>query len=777
VIHTTDSFARASNHYDVGQFDRAESLLRQLIAEDANHASALHLLGVVVYQTDQPAAALGHLQKAADLDPDNAVFQNSLGAAYQQLGQHDEAAACHRRALELRPGDSAALNNLGITLMAQGQTDEAVAAFRRVLERDPGDAACLCNLAAALAAQRQYDEAIALYQQALQQCPNLAQAHNNLGNAHKAKGQLDAAQACYHRAIQLKPRFAQAYHNLGNLLLSRERPDQAMRAFQQALQLSPSDAHIIKDLARAFLMLGRPEEAAKHCRDALRLRPDDPEVWNDLGNARYAKGDLDDAIDHYRQAIDRAPDWPMPRYNLGLALQGQGRLAEARECFLKALDLKPDDHVARSTYIGSLYYDPEVDSARLLAEHQKWAERHARFDIVPPPHDNDPDPERPLRVGYVSPDFRAHAVAYFVEPILAHHNPEQVESFCYAQVNAPDASTAKLRRLARHWRHTAGWSEDDLAALIRRDRIDILVDLTGHTAHNRLLTFARKPAPVQVSYLGYPGTTGMTALDYRLVDDVTDPPGETSHSSEELIRLPGTFCCYAPPEAPLKISLPARRDGVLTFGSLHKLEKLNHQVVDLWSQILKDVPAARLLLCRNTLHDRTAAYWSAQFGQRGIDPARVVLRRVEPIGMGHLANYDDIDIALDPFPWNGHTTACEAMWVGVPVIALRGSRHSARMVASVLTCLGLTDLIAETPDDYRRLAAAVADDEARRVCLRETLRTRMLGSSLCDGAAFTRGLEGAYRQVWQRWCEQSQRRPRPPDRTNCYFVAGLAHFT
>jgi predicted O-linked N-acetylglucosamine transferase (SPINDLY family) len=283
------------------------------------------------------------------------------------------------------------------------------------------------------------------------------------------------------------------------------------------------------------------------------------------------------------------------------------------------------------------------------------------------------------------------------------------------------------------------------------------VDLAGHTSGNRLLAFARRPAPVQVSYLGYPGTTGLRAIGYRLVDAVTDPPEEVSCHSEELVRLPGTFCCYAPPaRVPLATDLPSRRLGAVTFGSLHKLDKLNDRVVDLWCQVLQDVHGARLLLGRNTLHGPTAGYWREQFMRRGIPAERVVVRRIEPFGMQHLRAYDEVDVLLDTFPWCGHTTACEALGMGVPVVTLRGDRHAGRMTASVLTGLGLTELIADSCEEYRRIAAQLARDVPRRAVLRGSLRGRMLASPLCDGAGFARNLESAYRQMWRRWCERQR---------------------
>jgi predicted O-linked N-acetylglucosamine transferase (SPINDLY family) len=300
-------------------------------------------------------------------------------------------------------------------------------------------------------------------------------------------------------------------------------------------------------------------------------------------------------------------------------------------------------------------------------------------------------------------------VAGFLEPLLAHHDRRQVEAVCYADVAMPDATTARLRSLAHGWGDTTGLTDEALAGLICADAIDVLVDLVGHTAGNRLRVFARPPAPVQVSYLGYPATTGVPAIGYRLGDAITDPADEPTWTTEEVFRLPGVFCCYAPPhEATPPTELPARRIGAIMFGALHKLEKLNDRVLDLWCSLLKEVPSDRLLLCRNTLRGQTAAALVGRFQQRGIPEKRLALRHVEPVGMQHLRVYDDIDVTLDPFPWNGHTTACEALWMGVPVVALRGRTHAGRMSASVLTALGLRDLVADTrrsisawPPDWR----------------------------------------------------------------------------
>jgi predicted O-linked N-acetylglucosamine transferase (SPINDLY family) len=342
-----------------------------------------------------------------------------------------------------------------------------------------------------------------------------------------------------------------------------------------------------------------------------------------------------------------------------------------------------------------------------------------------------------------------------MEPILAHHNRRQIESYCYADVASPDTMTQHLQSKAHQWRQTVNMPHEVLFSGIRQDKIDILVDLAGHMGNNRLQIFARKPAPIQLSYLGYPATTGLAAMDYRIVDAVTDPPGEPSCHTEELVRLPDVFCCYlGPPHLTLESSPPSQRAKTITFGSLHKLEKVNDQVVELWCQILKDLPTARLLLGRDTLQGKTTERLLARFSARGIDPSRIVLRQANSFSFQHMQLYDEMDVSLDTFPWSGHTTACESLWMGVPVVTLRGKRFAGRMVASVLTCLGLTDLIAETPEEYRRLAVKLANDLPRLAYLRGRLRGMMVQSPLCDGAAFAKKIEDAYRWMWRRWCEK-----------------------
>ncbi|MDR3638897.1 MAG: O-linked N-acetylglucosamine transferase, SPINDLY family protein, partial [Isosphaeraceae bacterium] len=339
------------------------------------------------------------------------------------------------------------------------------------------------------------------------------------------------------------------------------------------------------------------------------------------------------------------------------------------------------------------------------------------------------------------------------EPILTHHDRARVEPFCYAEVPAADSTTARLHALAAGWRSTVGLTDAQVAEQVRRDRIDILVDLAGHTSGHRLGVFARKPAPVQVTYLGYPNTTGLEEIDYLLTDAVVDPPGEPEWSTEEPYRLPGVFCCYAPPrDAPAVGPPPSAHPGDVAFGSLHKLSKLNGAVLDLWCDLLDAIPSARLLLFRNNLSGTRRDEVRRHFLDRGIASDRVELRHEVGAG-GYLTVYHHIDVSLDVFPWCGHTTACESLWMGVPVITLLGNRHAGRMTASVLMSLGLDDWVARTTADYVAIARHAAESPERLGRLRGELRGRMEQSPLCDGRGWTAGLEDAYRTLWRRWCE------------------------
>jgi protein O-GlcNAc transferase len=579
-----------------------------------------------------------------------------------------------------------------------------------------------------------------------------AETQNERGKTFRTAGKLAEALACFQEALRLWPDYAEACTNAGVALVALGKAEQALEYFHKAVLLKPDDPAGYNNLGTTLLMLERLDEAEAYFDQALRLRPDYLKARGGRSIIFIARRQVDEAIASFREVIRLEPNWGDAHENLATALTLAGRIEESIASYQQAMRLQPEHARAHSGLLLTLQCLPQLNASHLLAEHQLWARRHAGIAAEAPPV-SDRHPDRRLRIGYVTGDLRDHPIAPFIEPILAAHDRQAVEVYCYADVPAPDQSTERLRRHADVWRSLFGMSDAATAHLVRADRIDILVDLAGHSSHPRLRAFAHRPAPVQATYLGYPGTTGLSAIDYRITDSVTDPPGEPEVHSERLIRLPGCFCCYSPPEsAPPVNPSPALATGRVTFGSLHSLAKLNDQVLNLWCELLRAVPSARLLLARDTLSGQTKETLARRFLDRGIAPERLEMRRVWGAPGNHQRHYADIDISLDTFPLSAHTTACESLWMGAPIVTLYGDRHASRMTASILTAVDLAELVARTPTEYVEQAVRLAAEPETLSTLRAGLRDHVRRSPLCDGPTFTRALEQLYRQMWKDCC-------------------------
>jgi len=739
-----------------GELNEAVGAYRAAIANKPDYAKAHYNLGLALREQGKRDEAVEAWRQTVMLDPNMAEAHSDLGVALQELGRFDEAVAAYRQAIRIKPDYDRAHHNLGIALKEQGKIDEAIAAWRQAIGMRPRSAEALSDLGHALMLEGRLDEAVDACRQALRINPDHAEAHCNLGNALRDQDKLDDAIAAYREAIRINPTVAEFHSNLGVALAERGRLAEAVAAHREAISQKPDYAVGHSNLGVGLQEQGKFDEAVTAYRKAISLKPQFAEAHSNLGNALCQSGRLDAAVAACREAIGIKPDYAEAQSNLGVALQYQGKLDEAAAAYRKAIDIKPEHSKTLSNLLFCLNYDETASNAELFAAHREWQERYGNGAVRFASHDNARDPQRRLRIGYVSPDFRVHSVAYFLEPLLAAHDRQAVEVFCYADVSQPDGLTAHLRQLAEHWLVSVGLSDDELAERIRSDGIDILVDLAGHTADNRLRLFARKPAPVEVSWLGYPNTTGLTAIDYRLVDAVTDPPGDSdAWASERLFRLEGGFLCYGGfedlPDAKPPPSLTSSR---VTFGSFNNPAKLSSATMDAWGRLLSAVPDARLLLKGKALTDRaTRALYQSRLIERGVPAERLQLIPALPNPISHLAAYELVDVALDPFPYNGTTTTCEALWMGVPVVTLRGDRHAGRVGASLLTQIGVTDLIAGSVDEYTAIAAALARDPARLAALRQSLRARMKASPLCDSRAFARKMEAAYRTMWRRWCE------------------------
>jgi predicted O-linked N-acetylglucosamine transferase (SPINDLY family) len=743
----------AIQHHRAGQLREAETIYRQILAADPNHLDAWHLLGLIACQVGKYEAGVECIKRALVLRPEWAEAHFNLGNAWKDQGKLDESIACYQRALQLKPDYAEAHNNLGLSWRDQGDVDRAVACYQRALQLKPDYAEAHNNLGNVLNLQGKLEEATACYQRALELKPGYAEAHNNLGNVFKGQGKFEEAAACFQKALEWNPGSPEAHNNLGNVFMDQGKPGDAAACYQQALRLRPDYAEAHNNLGNVFQDQGELDKAAACYERALQLKPDYALAQYNLGLVSHDRGNLDEAVACYRQALKLDPAYAEAHNNLGNALKDQGILDEAVASFRRAIELKPDDPTAHSNLLYTLLFFPGYDARAIFEEHRLWNRRFAEpLARLIEPHRNDRTSHRRLRIGYVSPDFRDHAQSFFMAPLLAAHDHERFEIFCYADVARPDEITARLRSLAGVWRDIAGLSDDQVAGLVRQDRIDILVDLTMHMARNRLLVFARKPAPVQVSWLAYPGTTGLSTIDYRLTDPYIDPPGLHDRDySEESIRLADTFWCYDPLAGePAVSALPAMENGSITFGCLNNFCKVNDSVLKRWTQVLKGAPGSRLLLLapEGSVRQRTLDLLERE----GVERDRVALVDRQPRPQ-YLEIYQRIDIGLDTFPYNGHTTSLDAFWMGVPVVTLMGPTPVARAGLSLLTNLGLSELVATTPEQFVSIAFALAGDVPRLCELRATLRDRLRASLLMDAPRFARMVEAAYREMWRRWCE------------------------
>ncbi len=602
--------------------------------------------------------------------------------------------------------------------------------------------------------QGKYEEAETSYQRAIELNSRYTEAHYNLSMVYHVQGKLEMAIIGYKKVLSYKHDFPEAHYSLGNAFYSQGNFIEAIASYKQVLVFKPDNAEAHSKLGIAYHAQGKLEEAIQCYRRALSLVPNFAQASNNMGCALCVQGELEEAVTNFRHALKVKPDFAEAYCNLGNALRDQGKLEEAIVSYRHALTLKPDYANDYSNLLLTLNYSTDYDSKSIFEEHLAWAEKYTLNSDNNHDFTNNKEPKKRLRIGYISPDFRSHSIAYFLEPILAHHDKEHFEIFCYSAVMSPDETTIRIKAMAHQWKSVIGLSMNQIISQIRTDGIDILIDLVGHTGKNYLLAFAHKLAPVQVSYLGYPNTTGLSAMDYRLTDGYADPPSITDKwYTEQLIRLEPAAWSFRPYGSPPPLSdLPAHNKGFITFGSFNNFPKLNRKVYNLWGKILLNVADSKLVLKTKSLGNaavRKQVYDSIT--TMGISRERIILLSHEPSYHRHLGRYHEIDIALDPFPYNGTTTTCEALYMGVPVITLEGKVHRSRVGVSLLNQVGLQHLIAENEEEYVAIACSLTSDLDELAELRKSLRFRMEKSPLMDEVGFTRGLENAYREMWKKW--------------------------
>jgi predicted O-linked N-acetylglucosamine transferase (SPINDLY family) len=679
----------------------------------------------------------------------------ALALEHHQAGRLADAEALYRQILAAQPAHFDALQNMGVLACQVGRQDVAVDWLRRAIAVQPANAAAHSNLGEACRELGRLDEAEAHYRRALEMNPDYPEAHNNLGNVLCEKDRTEEAIAACRRALALRPDFSDAHNNLGIALMQRGALEEAIASCRRALELQPAFADASVNLGTALCKAGRFEEAASAYREALRMRPAHADAYNNLSIALFNLGQLDESAAAIGRALEIQPDFAEAYGNLSASLLRQGLVDESVAASRRSLELCPDHALTRSGLIYALHLHPDADPATIAREQQQWDKIIAApLKSFFRPHDNHPDPDRKLRIGYVSPDFRAHAVGLNVLPLLRRHDAREFEVICYSEVVRTDGLTEESRRLASQWRNTLGLADDTVARMIRQDEVDILVDLAQHTGSNRLPVFARRPAPVQLSFAGYPDGTGLEAIPHRISDRWIESCDGDDTSSFPPSLIP-SFWCYEPRYPEIAVSeMPAAKTACVTFGSLNNFAKTNEPLLQMWAQVLREVAHARLvILAPNGSHrERVLAFMR----QAKIDPTRIEFVVPCPY-KEYLETYQRIDVALDTFPYNGHTTSLDASWMGVPVVSLAGQTNVSRGGRSILTNLGLPELIAGSPDEYVHIASQLAGDLPRLAALHGTLRSRMEASVLMNAALFTRSIEEAYRRLWRSWCATRSR--------------------
>jgi protein O-GlcNAc transferase len=674
----------ALTHHRAGRLDEAEAIYRRIIAADPPdpaHSDALHLLGVLLGQRGKHADAIAYIDQAIARSPQAALFHNSLGNALRDADQLADAIAAYEHALRLNPDSGEAWSNLGNALREADRLDESLHA----------------------------------HTQAVRLLPQSAEAQNNLGITLRKRGELPSAIAAFEQAIAIRPEYPEALNNLGS----------ARRA------------------------VGNVDGALEVLLRAARLKRDSAEIFSNLGNVLKDKGRLDEAIAAHLHAVELNPRYASAHTNLAISLFETGRLDQSLQAHAQAIALMPADPQLASNRLYTLTFLPNITPQQLRAEHEAWGNQFADPLTPQPPAPRrraaaglpaKGKPQERLRIAYVSPDFRLHPVGRFMLPLLSHHNKAKFEIFAYANVRRPDALTAELRKHCEHWQDTVPMSDAALADQIRNDRIDILVDLTQHMADSRLLVFARRPAPIQVTYLGTLGTTGLTAIDYRFSDSHLDPPnGSNDAYTERTFRIPGCYWCYpALTEAPAIQPLPP---GPITFGCLNNFCKISDAALHLWATILAASDDSRLLVHAHPGVHRQRVL--DIFTAAGIAAERIAFTPLASME-NYFATYHRIHIALDPFPYAGGTTTCDALWMGVPVVTLRGYTAQGRAGVSLLNAVGHPEWIADSPEDYATIAIALATKLPRLAEIRHTLREQTRISPLCDAPLFARQIEDAF---------------------------------
>ncbi|MEO8883448.1 MAG: tetratricopeptide repeat protein [Devosia sp.] len=710
--------------HQAGRLEEASAIYRRVLAADPSHAEANHLLGLVLHQSGRQDEAAELIGKAVRQMPFNATYHANLGVVFKSQNRLGEAAQSYERSLKIDPKQGQVQSNLGVALLGLGRVEDAIAAQR---------------------------QAIALL-------PQHAGAHHHLANALATAERLEEARISAERAVVLQPGNPDLHYALGRILMAQEKLKEAAGSLGRAVQIRP-DSMACADLGKVLMGLKQPKEAAAAYEAAIATDPKNASLHFALGKAFTEVSDWRRAADSFRKATELRPEDATAFTSLGGALLSGGLMEEGEAALRTAVGLDGGDIEALSSLLFASNYHAGLPVKTITADARAFGEAVAHKVTPRRHHANVAVADKKLKVGLVSGDLRASAVSRFLISLLPEIDAARLELFAYSLANQDDAITEKLRRSIPHWRPATYMNHDELQTAILDDEIDVLIDLLGHTGIMRLPVFAGKPAPVTATWLGYSGTTGILNMDYIIADRHVAPPGAEDQFVETIWPMPDSYLCFTPPEAaPDVASLPALDVGHVTFGSFNNVNKLSQTTLALWARILEAVPTSRLVLKYGGLErPEVAGRILETLATAGADVTRVELLGAVDTSKGHFQTYNRLDIGLDPFPYNGTTTTCEALWMGVPVLTLSGDRFIARVGESLLNSAGLLEWVAADEDEYVAKAVAMASDLPRLAALRAALRPQMAASPLCDAPRFARNFETALRGMWVRWCESQAR--------------------
>jgi predicted O-linked N-acetylglucosamine transferase (SPINDLY family) len=766
----------------------ATACYERAVALDARSVDALTSLGYALKESGELARAQQHLARACDLDPKSFDATYLLGQVLNELRLFETAVVALEKALTLRPESEPLYAELcqanfnagavdkaltvindgiqkypanplfhlyaGNLLLEAGDAGQALVCYRKCEDINPDDPTVQVNLAMAFLARNEPHLAMDYASRAMASSPMSPDAHNCLGACHEAAGSLEIALSHFTKALSIDSSHVNALRGMGNVHFKLGQHDSALLSMQKALAFSPNSPEIHRDLGAVFLQLGDFKASERASRQALALKPNLPGAQNNLSNALAATGKLLEAEDCLKLALEAEPESAAFLANLGGVLLWQGRVSEGIVKFRSARNADPLFMAAHHNLLFALSIEQTSTNDAYLEEASVFSRSLEAFRAASyidwPSIDLGVNPES-LRVGFVSGNFRANPVGFFLESTLARLKSSRVELIAYATSDKVDALTERIRPAFKHWVNSFGMDDAALADKIRKDGIHVLVDLNGHSDGNRLPVFVRKPAPLQVSWLGYWASTGLREIDFVLMDEVSLPEHNQHQFIEAVHYLPDTRLCFTPPEPEVPVGpLPALQNGHITFGCFQVRTKVNDAVLSLWSNVLHAVPHSRLRLASNQTNDSALRkQLRARFEKAGIDMARVTL--VGPVPREqYLRSYGEVDFILDTFPFTGGTTTCEALWMGVPTLTMTGNTLIARQGTSMLGCVGLTDWIAVDEADYLNKAVQHAADPHALHLLRASLRKRTLASPLCDAERFAGHLEQSFFDMWYR---------------------------